>query len=112
MYTYEQLKEIYQEYFTLSGLNVDIGSKFALISLICHITHSLQMKKPDVTCYQVIMKILEKKSITLTSDFVKGLSIICEDYMYRTKEFLTFDIDSNTKIIDKISEILSTWTPF
>lgn len=110
--SYEERKEIYSRYFSLGYLNTDIGSKFALISLICYLTHKLQLKKPEVNCYKVIMKIIDKEAHNYDLDFVTNLSIICDDFMKNTSEFLTFDIKSGKEMAKKIKEILSTYVPF
>jgi len=110
--SYEERKEIYSQYFSLGYLNTDIGSKFALISLICYLTHKMQLKKPDVTCYKVIMKIIDKESYKHDLDFITNLSIICDDFMRNTSEFLTFDIKSGKEMAKKIREILGTYVPF
>lgn len=110
--SYEDRKTIYSNYFSLGNLNTDIGSKFALISLICYLTHKLRMKKPEVNCYKVIMKIIEKNAHTYNMEFIENLSIICDDFMQNTSEFLTFDIKSTKEMAKKVKEILDTWIPF
>lgn len=110
--SYEDLSKFYAAHFSLGNLNTDIGSKFALISLICFLTHKVRMKRPDATCYQVIMKIIEKEVHLHDADFIRGLSIICEDFMSHTTEFLTFDIKTQKEMVTKILEILHTWLPF
>ena len=57
--SYEELKDLYSRTFALSYLNTSIEERLAVVGLICNVTHQLQMKKPGVTCYQVIMKIME-----------------------------------------------------
>ena len=111
-FNYEELQKIYSEYFSLSYLNTDIGSKFAVISLICFLTHKMRLKKPEVTCYQVITKILDKELHTYNEQFLIGLSIICEDFMRNTTEYLTFDLKTQKAMVSKILEILSSWLPF
>ena len=110
--SYEDRKEIYANNFSLSYLNTDIGSKFALISLICYLTHKMQLKKPGINCYKVIMKIIDKEAHTYNMEFIENLSIMCEDFMKNTSEFLTFDIKTGKEMAQKIREILHTWIPF
>ena len=110
--SYEDRKEIYAKYFSLGYLNTDIGSKFALISLICYLTHKMKMKKPEMNCYKVIMKIIDKEAHAHDAEFIENLSIICEDFMKNTSEFLTFDIKTGKEMAKKIREILHTWVPF
>ncbi len=110
--SYRDLSAVYAYYFTLGNLNTDIGSKFALISLICYLTHKVRQKNPKVTCLQVINKIIEKDKIKRDERFIQGLSIICEDFMRNTTEYLTFDLKTQKAIISKIKEIMDTWLPF
>lgn len=104
---YDSLRQFYADNFSLGCINSDINTKFALISLICLLTYKLQQKKPDVTCYQVIMKIDNE----LPEKFIKGLSIVCEDFMYGCKEFPDFGVELK-KIPGKIKEILHDYLPF
>ena len=45
-------------------------------------------------------------------EFLRGLSVVCTDFMNHTTEFLTFDLKSSKDMITKIREILNTWLPF
>lgn len=105
--SYNELKAFYVKHFSLGYLGNDIKTKFALISLICYLKHKLEMKKPDVTYYQIIKKLGED----LPDDFIKGLAIICNDFGCYCKDFPTFDIEEKN-IPSKVKEILSTWLPF
>ena len=40
--TYKELEQIYSRYFSLGYINVDINTKFALISLICWVYFHLK----------------------------------------------------------------------
>lgn len=105
---YEELQRIYSRYFSLGYLNCDINSKFALISLTCYLKHKLSQKKPDVTHYQIIKKIIGNE---IPEDFIKGVSVICSDFEYGCTEFPTFGLE-NKQIPEKIKEILRNWIPF
>lgn len=110
---YEDLEHNYAENFSLSGLNTDISNKFALISLICFVTKKMRKQNPDTTCYNVIMKIVEKDNVDdFYLKFLRGLSVVCNDFMQHTTEFMTFDLKTSKEIISKIREILATWLPF
>lgn len=106
--SFKELRRCYNEYFSLGYLDVDINTRFALISLICYVTTKLKEKNPDVTYYQVVYKL---GNGLVEDDFIKGLSIICEDFAYGCKEFPTFGIEPK-KIPDKIKEILHNRLPF
>lgn len=107
--TYIELKKIYSEYFSLGYLGNDISKKFALISLICYVTYKSKLKHPDTTPYEIIMKL--SKDMGLPENFIKGLSIICDDYLYQCTEFPTFGLKGK-EILEKIKEILNSYLPF
>ena len=110
--SYQDLENYYKEYFSLGNLNCDIGSKFALISLICFLTKQARIKNPDATCYLVIMKIIDGEESQYDMKFIRGLSVVCTDMMKHCNEFLTFDLKSSKAMVSKIKEILKTWLPF
>lgn len=111
--TYSELEDYYAHYFSLGNLNTTIENKFGVISLICFLTQQARKKNPDATCYQVIMKILDDRlQDKYTLKFLRGLSVVCDDFMKHTTEFLTFDIKSSKEMIKRIREILDTWCPF
>ena len=111
--TYQELQETYATYYSLSGLNTSLENKFGLISLICFLTKQAKRKNPDATCWMVIRKITENEIPSKEQEsFYKGISIVCDDFMKHTTEFLTFDLKTSKDMINKIKEILSTWLPF
>ena len=90
--TMNDLKEYYKQYFSLGCLACDIGTKFALISLICFLTKQARNKTPNATTWQVIQKIRQGKESHNSEGLLKGLAVICDDFMRNTTEFLTFDL--------------------
>lgn len=106
---FKELRLFYARNFSLGFLGSDINKKFALISLICYLTKSLQKKQPDVTYYQVLMKLTKDNS--LPERYIKGLAIICEDFAYGCKEFPTFEIKPN-EIVPTIKNLLLSSLPF
>ena len=110
---YSELEEYYRKYFSLSCLNTTIENKFGLISLICFLTQQARKKNPDATCYQVIMKVLGNETFDkYRMEFIRGLSIVCDDFMKHSSEFLTFGLKTSKAMVDKIKEIIDTWLPF
>lgn len=103
---YNEMKQLYANTFSLGYLNTDINTKFALISLLGYLVFKLKKKKPDVTPYQIIKKIID-----LPEDFIKGLSVVTEDFSYGCTNFPTFGIEDK-KIPLKIKEILNMYMPF
>jgi len=110
--SYKDLQNLYSRWFSLGGIAGDIDNKFALISLICFLTYNQKSKNPDVTCYQVIQKIIEVGKLRLSDEYVKGLSIVCEDFLKGSTQFNTCGLKSGKDMIDKIVQILSVWLPF
>lgn len=105
---YKEMQRTYSRCFSLGYLNTDISTKFALISLIGYLTFKIKQKKPDVTPYQIIKKIIGD---SLPEDFIKGLAVVVDDFAYGVKNFPTFDLEDK-KIPSKIKEILNTYVPF
>lgn len=115
--TFDQLNELYQKYFSLRNVDVTIDNKFGLISLICFLTKQARVKKPDATCLQVLEKVNaptkdDPFSACPNNLFIRGLAIICEDYMQTKGDFMTFGMKSSKEMIAKIREILGTELPF
>ena len=111
--SYEELRVIYQEYFSMKYA-CPMEDKLALIGLIGYLTAKLRLKHPDITCWEVISKIAFKDG-TYTDEYVqslRGLSIICEDFMYGVTKFPKFGFENDKDIIKKVKEILDTWVPF
>lgn len=106
---YNELKSFYNKHFSLGYLNTDIKNKFALISLVCEVTRLSKLKNPGVTHYQILAKINE--SVGLPDEFIDSLSIICEDFAYGCKEFITFGLKPK-EFVTNIKSILSTYVPF
>lgn len=105
---YKEMQRLYSQYYSLGYLNTDISTKFALISLIGYLTFRIKQKKPDVTPYQIIRKIIGDD---LPEDFIKGLAVVVDDFAYGCTNFPTFDLEDK-KIPSKIKEILNTYIPF
>lgn len=111
--SYEDRKTVYDKYFGVGYLNTSIDERLAVIGLICNVTHALQLKKPDVTCYKVIAKIMDGYNMTDNYQlFIEGLSIMCENTMRYANTFPDFGIKSGKERIAKIRSILETYIPF
>ena len=55
-------------------------------------------------------KVTEGKQ--LPQEYIKGLSIVCEDFMYGIKTFNTCGCKSAKEMITQINNILDNWLPF
>lgn len=109
--SYKELQDTYLRYFSLGGITGEIDNKFALISLICFLTHQAKQKNPDASCYQVIKKVTEGRN-SLPEDYIIGLSIICEDFLKGSSEFNKCGCKSVKEMIEQINNILDHWLPF
>lgn len=105
----EDLQKVYEKYFSLRNLGKDITNKFALISLICWMYNRFKEKNPDVTYWQVVWKL--GKESGASTDFLKGLAVVCSDFGYATSEYPTFNIPAK-EIPNKIKDLLKEYLPF
>lgn len=108
-YNFAELETLYQENFSLDYLGKDIGNKIALISLICYVTYKSWEKKPDTSYYSVITQL--SKGLDLPNKFIKSLALHCANFGYGCTEFPLFGLQGK-EIIEKIREILKSYTPF
>lgn len=106
--TYQELRKFYVENFSLGNLNGSIQEKFVLISLVCRLKFLLSKKKPDVTHYQIIKKIIGEQ---LPEKWIKGFAIVCEDFSYNCKDFPNFGFEDK-EMPKEIHKILMTYLPF
>jgi len=110
---FQELKKFYSENFSLGYISSTTRSSFenriVLISLICYITYKAKLKNPDVTHYEIIMKL--SKNLGLPDEFLKGLSIVCEDFAYGCSEFPTFGLKGK-EILQEIIAIFKCYMPF
>lgn len=56
------------------------------------------------------MKVTEGRHFP--QEYVRGLSIVCEDFMYGVKTFNTCGCKSAKEMITQINNILDNWLPF
>ena len=113
---YSELQRFYKDYFSTGYLNPKPDSKMTsfekkleLISLVCLVTYKTKQKNPDATHYYVLNKLSDK--LGLPEDFIKGLSIVCEDFGYHCTEFPSFGLKGQD-IVKEIRGILNTYLPF
>ena len=113
---FDELRRFYSEHFSLGNLNIPkteehsvFERKIILISLICYITYKTKLKNPDVTHYQIIMKL--SKNSGLPDCFIVGLAILCEDFSFNCSDFPTFGLKGQD-IIKEVVSILKSYLPF
>jgi hypothetical protein len=113
--SYEEKVGFYVRNFSTGAFSSGkLSNKLALISLICLVTKKLREKDGNLTVKVVIEKILQRPLIITESfdSFLIGLSIICEDFLYETKEIDNLGFTDSKQIIAKIKELLNEWFPF
>ena len=111
---FNELRKFYGENYSLGYINSghnrsSIEERFVLISLIDYITYKAKLKNPDVTHYEIIMKL--SKNLGLSDNFIKGLAIVCEDFAYQCTDFPTFGLKGQDIIKGAVS-ILKSYLPF
>ena len=113
--TFKELDKFYTDNYSIGYLNASISTRspfenrIVLISLICHVTYRTKLKNPDVTHYQIIMKLAE--NLGLPDKFLQGLAIVCKDFSYQCTEFPTFGLKGQD-IVKEVRGILRTYLPF
>lgn len=108
---YDELRNMFNQHFTLKYMGNDITNKLALISLVCYLTFKLKQKNPDVTPWSILYKLNLKANSPVPEDCLKSLAVMCEDFGYGASEFPTFGLQDKD-MPAKIIEILSEWLPF
>lgn len=109
-FTYQELRDFYATTFSLGDINGSIDNKFALISLVCFLTQQAKKQNPDANCYKVLMKVTE--GFRYPEKLIKGLSVVCEDFMYNCEEFNKCGCKSANEMVTQINTILANWLPF
>lgn len=109
--SFDKLAKIYQKYFTLSYLDTNMSDKFACISLTCCITKELKKKTPNITCYDVLLKICPDFREVDKNTFLKSLGAICESFLQYEKELLDFGIPVK-EMPKQLKKLLGNFCPF
>lgn len=111
--SFHELRRIYSECFSLGYINGSnrspIENRFILISLICYVVNKNKPKNPDFTPYTLLYKL--NANLGIPDSFIKGLSVVCEDFAYCCNDFPTFGLEGK-KILEEIVTILRTYVPF
>lgn len=108
---YEKLSKVYEKHFALNYLGTNFSDKLACISLTCYITNEIRKKKKDITCLEVLHKVMGDDLPEYVEKFLQVLSIICTDYMYGCKDFIDFGIPKK-EMPKKLKELIDNYCPF
>jgi hypothetical protein len=109
--SFDEIKTIYSQYFTLGYLGASMSDKMACIALTCSITNELKKKGKKVTCYDVLLKVGKFSGFDEKDVFLKVLGAICEDFMYGCKDFLDFGIPAKEQP-KQLKNLLDKYCPF
>ena len=109
--SYEEMQKIFRTLFHLPKFGEDGSDKFALVSLICHLTEVLKQKKPDITHWTVLYQLNKKGNCSVKEDWLKGLAVICSEFADGCTKFPVFGL-KDKEIPAKIIEMLGNWLPF
>lgn len=91
--------------------NEDFNDKLVLLSLIGLVYTKTKVKDPNIECSNIIRQIA-KGMKNIDDDFINCLASLVEELCYGVKKIDSCGMKTSKEIINKIREILSTWSPF
>lgn len=105
---------VYSRFFTTGYLaSKDMNEKLVLISLLALTTSKMREKDPTMNPLKILMSITNQiEDNSVFYQFLEGIAIITEDFMYGCTKFDPCGLTSSREIINRIKEILGTWLPF
>ena len=109
---YNELNDVYDEYFSLKYLSCTIQEKFTLINLLALLVYKAKEHDKTVSTIDVLNKILDNKIDNYDIKFIYGLSIIVDDFMQDSNIFDTCGLKSAEEIIIRIKNIIDYYLPF
>lgn len=109
---YEAKKELYDKLFSLGVMGEHMDNKLILISLLGLTYQKVKEKNPNVTPFAILQQISGKYKDDLYKQTLEALSILVQDFVFGHVEISSCGLKSSNEIIEKIKQILNTWTPF
>lgn len=110
--SYNEKKQLYDDIFSLGVFN-NSNDKLILISLLSLTYLKLKKKNNKITPLDILKSITkEKDTSSYFYNTLEALSIIVEDFSYGQITADSCGLKSSEEIINKIKEILNSWTPF
>lgn len=113
--SYEKKKDLYGDVFSLGVLNnaETVNDKLILLSLISYTYLKLKEKNPKTTVLEILLKITKQEpDQSYFYYFLEALAILVEELCFQSKEADNCGLKSSQEIINKIKEILNSWSPF
>lgn len=111
--SYEDKSKLHVRQFGFGSLDsTSLNDKLILISLIAFTANKLKEKNPELTTLSMLVKITGEKEGTNFYAALENLSLLVDDLSYGITVFDPCGLTSSKDIINKIKELLQTWTPF
>ncbi len=111
--SFEDRAKLYTVCFGFGTLaSKELNTKLILISLVALTSSKLKEKNPKMTTLDLLIKLTGEKPGTFYYTALENLAIIADDLSYSTDIFDPCGLTNSTDIINKIKELLQTWTPF
>lgn len=112
--SYEEKLDLYNRSFSIGCfVSKNINDRLILLSLISLTYFKLKQKDPNVKPIDILCKITNtKKDNSIFYQALESLSLIVEDFGYDCNTADSCGLKTSTEIINKIKEILNTWSPF
>lgn len=112
--SYEEKRQLFPEFVSLGTFCSDnVFDKLVLVSLVSLVYLKLLKTQPKITPLQVLLKITgETDETSYFYNMLESLALLVEEFCYQCNTSNSFNMTDSKEIINKIKEILSTWTPF
>lgn len=113
--SYDEKKKLYNDLFSLGVLNqsTNVNDKLILISLLSLTYIRLKEKNKKITPLDILKSITKQpEDNSYFYNMLEALSIIVEDFSYDCTVADNCGLKTSQEIINKIKEILDSWTPF
>ena len=113
--SYQDKKDVYNAVFSLGKFNVSdsVNDKMILISLVTLTYMKLRQQNANIRAIDILCKITNsKKDESSHYQMLEGLGVLCEDMSYCCKTADSCGLQNSNDIINKIKQILGTWSPF
>lgn len=112
--SYNEKLDVYNRSFSIGCfVSKDINDRLILLSLISLTYFQLKKKDPNIKPIEILCKITNTKNDnSIFYQALESLSIIVEDFGYDCTKADSCGLKTSNEIINKIKEILNTWSPF
>lgn len=112
--SYKEKSNLFSELVSLGTFSsVDVFDKLVLVSLVSLVYIKMKKTKPNITPLDILVKITETTDTnSYFYSMLESLSLLVEEFSYECKTSNSFNMTDSKEIVNKIKEILSTWTPF